>query len=245
MSLARRLELLKWAKSAGALIFEDDYDGEYRYSGRTIPALQGLDRHGVVLFAGSFSKVLFPALRLGYLVVPEDLVERFTAAKSILNRHAPLLEQTVLCDFLEGGHFGRHLRRMRELYSERLGILLELGRRHLTGAVEISEIEAGLQTVGWLAKGLDATAVAKACAERGLEVIPLSGFYRSEHEFQQRERDGLQLGFAAIAPNEIRRGVEELARVLERRNGVPLLPVQANAGRGTLELVNQLRDESF
>ena len=88
--------------------------------------------------------------------------------------------------------------------------------------MEISEIEAGLQTVGWLAKGLDATAVAKACAERGLEVIPLAGFYRSEHEFQQRERDGLQLGFAAIAPNEIRRGVEELARVLERRNGVPL-----------------------
>jgi GntR family transcriptional regulator/MocR family aminotransferase len=245
MSLARRLELLQWARGAGALIFEDDYDGEYRYSGRTIPALQGLDRHGVVLFAGSFSKVLFPALRLGYLVVPEDLVERFTAAKSILNRHAPLLEQTVLCDFLEGGHFGRHLRRMRELYSERLGVLLEEGRRHLAGAVEISEIEAGLQTVGWLAKGLDATAVAEACAERGLEVTALDWFYRSAEEFQQRQGDGLQLGFAAVGPSEIRRGVEEMARVLERRNGVPLLPVQANAGRGTLELVNQLRDELF
>jgi GntR family transcriptional regulator/MocR family aminotransferase len=243
MSLARRLELLKWARSAGALIFEDDYDGEYRYSGRTVPALQGLDRHGVVLFAGSFSKVLFPALRLGYLVVPEDLVERFAAAKSILNRHAPLLEQTVLCDFLEGGHFGRHLRRMRELYSERLGVLLEEGRRHLAGAVEISEIEAGLQTVGWLAKGLDASVVAKACTERGLEVTPLGWFYRSAEEVQKRERDGLQLGFAAVAPNEIRRGVEELARVLERRNGVPLLPVQTNGRRGTLELVNQLRGE--
>jgi GntR family transcriptional regulator/MocR family aminotransferase len=224
MSLARRLELLKWARSAGALIFEDDYDGEYRYSGRTVPALQGLDRHGVVLFAGSFSKVLFPALRLGYLVAPEDLVERFTAAKSILNRHAPLLEQTVLCDFLEDGHFGRHLRRMRNLYSERLGILLEEGRRHLAGALEISEIEAGLQTMGWLAKGLDARTVAKACAERGLEVTPLAWFYRSAEEFEQRERDGLQLGFAAVTPKEIRRGVEELARVLERRDGVPLLP---------------------
>jgi len=211
MSLARRLELLGWARGAGALIFEDDYDGEYRYAGRTVPALQGLDRHGVVLFAGSFSKVLFPALRLGYLVVPEDLVERFAAAKSILNRHAPVLEQAVLCDFLEGGHFGRHLRRMRELYSERLGILLEEGRRQLAGAVEISEIEAGLQTVGWLADGLDGRTLVKVAAERGLELIALAGFYRGA----ERGRDGVQMGFAAVSPGEIRRGVEELARAVE------------------------------
>ena len=219
MSLARRLEMLEWARRAGALIFEDDYDGEYRYSGRPVPALQGLDRNGVVLFAGSFSKVLFPALRLGYLVVPEDLVERFAAAKSILNRHAPLLEQMVLCEFIEEGHFGRHLRRMREVYSERLGVLLEEGRRHLSGAIEISEIEAGLQTVGWLAKGLDARAIAKAGSARGVDTIPLAGFYRSAQELEQRERDGLQIGFAAVAPREIRRGVEELARVLERAAG--------------------------
>jgi GntR family transcriptional regulator/MocR family aminotransferase len=211
MSLARRLELLGWARGAGALIFEDDYDGEYRYAGRTVPALQGLDRHGVVLFAGSFSKVLFPALRLGYLVVPEDLVERFAAAKSILNRHAPVLEQAVLCDFLEGGHFGRHLRRMRELYSERLGILLEEGRRQLAGAVEISEIEAGLQTVGWLADGLDGRTLVKVAAERGLELIALAGFYRGA----ERDRDGVQMGFAAVSPGEIRRGVEELARAVD------------------------------
>lgn len=215
MSLARRLELLRWAWDAGALIFEDDYDGEYRYAGRTVPALQGLDRHGVVLFAGSFSKVLFPALRLGYLVVPEDLVERFAAAKSILNRHAPVLEQTVLCDFLEGGHFGRHLRKMRELYSERLGVLLDEGKRQLAGAVEISQIEAGLQTVGWLAEDLDGRELVKAAAERGLELIALAGFCRSAERWEQRPRDGVQMGFAAVNPDEIRRGVEELARAID------------------------------
>ena len=145
----------------------------------------------------------------------EPLVERFAAAKSILNRHAPLLEQTVLCEFIEAGHFGRHLRRMREMYSERLGVLLEEGRRQLKGVMEISEIEAGLQTMGWLAKGIDAKAVAKAAFARGVETIPLEGFYRSAQELEKRERDGLQMGFAAVTPREIRRGVEELAHVIE------------------------------
>ena len=214
MSLARRLEMLEWARRAGTLIFEDDYDGEYRYSARPAPALQGLDRNGVVLFAGSFSKVLFPALRLGYVIVPEDLVERFVAAKSILNRHAPLLEQTVLCEFIEAGHFGRHLRRMRELYSERLGAMLELGDRYLSGMLEISKIEAGLQTVGWLATGLDEREVAKAASARGVDTVPLAGFYRSPRELERREAGGLQMGFAALGMREIRRGVEELARVI-------------------------------
>jgi GntR family transcriptional regulator/MocR family aminotransferase len=215
MSLTRRLALLEWARKTGAVIFEDDYDGEYRYSGRPVPALQGLDRSGVVLFAGSFSKILFPALRLGYLIVPEDLIERFAAAKSILNRHSPLLEQTALCEFIEAGHFGRHLRRMREVYSERLGVLLEEGKKQLSGLLEISEIEAGLQTMGWLAKGYDGKAVARAAEARGIEVVPLAAFYPSAHKWETPERDGLQMGFAAVGPKEIRRGVEELARVLE------------------------------
>ena len=96
MSLPRRLQLLEWARRSGALIFEDDYDSEYRYSGRPVPALQGLDRHGTVLFAGSFSKVLFPSLRLGYLVIPPDLVDCFAATKSITNRHAPAARSSGL-----------------------------------------------------------------------------------------------------------------------------------------------------
>jgi GntR family transcriptional regulator/MocR family aminotransferase len=124
MSVARRLQLLDRAAKSSALILEDDYDSEYRYAGRPVPALQGLDRHGLVLFTGSFSKVLFPSLRVGYLVVPPDLVDYFAAALSVTNRHAPLLEQAILCDFITEGHFGRHLRRLREVYARRLSVLL-------------------------------------------------------------------------------------------------------------------------
>ena len=144
MSLPRRLQLLAWARKSGALIFEDDYDSEYRYSGRPVPALQGLDREGLVLYAGSFSKVLFPALRLGYLVVPPDLLNHVEAIKSLTCRHAPLAEQVVLSEFITEGHFGRHLRRMREVYAERLSVLLEEARLRLRGLLEISSVEAGL-----------------------------------------------------------------------------------------------------
>lgn len=214
MSLARRLELLECARRSGTLIFEDDYDSEYRYSGRPVPALQGLDRHGIVLFAGSFSKVLFPSLRLAYLVLPSDLVERFTATISVTTRHAPLLEQAILCDFLTEGHFGRHLRRMREIYAERLSVLLETAREALGGLLEIVGIEAGLQTAAWLADGIDGDAAAKAAAQRGVEVTSLHHFYRGSPP-----RHGLQLGFAAVDAREIRRGARELAIALEGLQG--------------------------
>ena len=210
MSLPRRLQLLELAEQSDALIFEDDYDSEYRYSGRPVPALQGLDRGGRVLYAGTFSKTLFPSLRLGYLVVPTDLVPIFQSAKAVTNRHAPVLDQAVLCDFISEGHLGRHLRRMREVYSERLSVLLESAREKLGGLLEISSIEAGLQTVGWLGARIDEEMAAKAAAVRQVEVIPLSWYDRG-----QPTRKGLQLGFAASTPNEIRRGVRDLAAALE------------------------------
>ncbi len=210
MSLGRRLELLEWADQSDALIFEDDYDGEYRYSGRPIPALQGLDRAGIVLFAGSFSKVLFPSLRLAYLVVPPDLTEYFAATLSVTRRHAPLLGQAVLSDFITEGHFGRHLRRMRQVYAERLTVLLEAARQRLVGLLEISSVEAGLQTAGWLGDGLDGESAAVGAAKRGVEVTPLTRYSRGPHR-----REGLQLGFAAVDTDEIRRGVRELAAALE------------------------------
>jgi GntR family transcriptional regulator/MocR family aminotransferase len=210
MSLARRFALLDWARSAEALIFEDDYDSEYRYAGRPVPALQGLDRDGLVLFAGSFSKVLFSSLRLGYLVVPPDLVDYIAAAKYVATRHAHVPGQAVLCDFITQGHFGRHLRRMREIYAERLNVLLEESRTRLAGLLEISPIEAGLQTVGWLADGIDGEIATTAAAARGLEVIPLSRYWSG-----RGAREGLQLGFAALDAHEIRRGVRELAMTLE------------------------------
>ena len=215
MSLPRRLALLEWARKSGALIFEDDYDSEYRYSGRPVPALQGLDRDGLVLFSGSFNKVLFPSLRLGYLVIPDGLVDYFAATRSIVTRHAPLLEQAVLCDFISEGHFGRHLRRMREIYAERLSVLLESARQKLSGLLEISSIEAGLQTPGWLADGIAAAAVANGAAARDVELSPLGNYTRGA----ALEREGFLLGFAAVDTSEIRRGVKELAVVLERRRG--------------------------
>jgi GntR family transcriptional regulator/MocR family aminotransferase len=214
MSLARRLELLAWARQSGALIFEDDYDSEYRYSGRPIPALQGLDNAGQVLYAGSFSKVLFPALRLGYLVVPSHLVDRVAAIQSLTARHSPLLEQLILSEFIREGHFQAHLRRMRQLYAERLAVLMEQARSRLSGLLEISPVEAGLQTVGWLAHGISAESAAVAAARRQIDVTPLAQYSYSPAT-RKAASSALQLGFAAIPPAEIRRGIRELAIALE------------------------------
>lgn len=209
MSLARRLETIEWARRTGALILEDDYDSEYRYAGRPLPALQGLDRHGVVLYAGSFSKVLFPSLRLGYLVVPPDLIEPVEAAKSLMNRHASLFDQAVLCDFITAGHFGRHVRRTREVYASRLGVLLERARAELSGVLDVSAVEAGLQTVGWLRRGIGAADAVRAAARHDVDVTPLS-----DYAVGGAVGEGLQLGFAAVDEREIRRGVRELAIAL-------------------------------
>jgi len=209
MSLRRRLALLEWARKQGVMIFEDDYDSEYRYSGRPVPALQGLDRAGVVIFGGSFSAVMFPAMRLGYLVVPEEMVDVFAAAQSVSTHHPPLLGQAVLCDFITEGHFARHIRRMREVYAERLGVLLKAARERLEGLVDISNVEAGLQTVGWLRRGGSAERVADAAAKRNAEVTPLR-----RYGYGRARENGIVLGFAAVEPRELRRGVEELATVL-------------------------------
>jgi GntR family transcriptional regulator/MocR family aminotransferase len=211
MSLRRRLALLEWARRSGSLIFEDDYDSEYRYSGRPIPALQGLDQAGRVIFAGSFNAVLFPALRLGYLVVPPEMVHVFAAAASASTHHPPLLEQAVLCDFIAEGHFARHIRRMRELYAERLEVLLEASRQHLTGLMEITGVEAGLQTVGRIRTGASADTVSEQVAHRDVELTPLH-----RYAWGRVRKDAVILGFAAVDARELRRGVQELASVLEK-----------------------------
>ncbi len=211
MSLRRRLALLEWARKAGVMIFEDDYDSEYRYSGRPVPALQGLDRAGVVIFGGSFSAVMFPAMRLGYLVVPLEMIDVFAAAQSVSTHHPPLLGQAVLCDFITEGHFARHIRRMRQVYTERLGVLLKGAREKLAGLIEISNVEAGLQTIGWLPDGALAEEVAAAAAKKNVEVIPLQ-----RYAYGRVRGNGIVLGFAAVEPRELRRGVDELAAVLRR-----------------------------
>lgn len=208
MSLQRRLQLLAWAKKFDTPIFEDDYDSEFRFSGRPIPAMQGLDHGGKVIFCGSFNKVMFPSLRLGYLVVPRNLVEVFAQTKAMTTRHPSLLDQAVLCDFMEQGHLGRHLRRMRKIYEERYTILLSAAEQHLADYLELAKIEAGLQTIGRLRVDLSAEAVAQRAALQDIDVVPLSRYCHSA-----TLPEGLQIGFAALHEKEIQRGVVKLASV--------------------------------
>ncbi|WP_119305152.1 MocR-like pyridoxine biosynthesis transcription factor PdxR [Dongia deserti] len=210
MSLPRRLALLDWAQSNGAWIVEDDYDSEFRFSGRPIEALRALDRGDRVLYIGSFSKVLYPGLRLGYMVVPADLVDAFAAARRFIDVHPPLLPQAALTDFIEEGHFGRHLRRMRMIYAERAQALSEAFDRHLSGALSIAQPQAGMHTVAWITGKLSDRSVSEAAAREGVEARPLSVYSLG------RSKPGLVLGFGNVMPREITEGARKLARALDR-----------------------------
>jgi GntR family transcriptional regulator/MocR family aminotransferase len=212
MALGRRLELLNWAAKADAWILEDDYDSEYRYAGRPIPALQGLDRNDRVIYLGTFTKVLFPSIRLAYLIVPSDLVDRFVAAKAITDRQAPIPEQAILADFMSEGHFGRHIRRMRTLYLERAEALVRSVEEHLNGVIEIDRPEAGMHTIGWLPAGTSDREVSHRAADAGIFAWALSSCY---WQSAAAERPGIVLGFAAYRPEAIVEGVRTLARVLK------------------------------
>ena len=210
MSLARRLELLGWAGRSGAWVIEDDYDSEYRYTGRPLEALQGLDAGGRVVYVGTFSKVLFPALRLGYLVAPPDLTDAFTAARELVDRHPPTVEQAVLAEFIAAGHFGRHLRRMRALYAARQEALIEEISQHLSGLLDASPAESGMHLVGWLPVGTDDKRASRRAAQQDVEAPPISLYTTHENV-----REGLMLGYAAVDEAGTREGVRRLARALE------------------------------
>ncbi len=206
MSLSRRLAVLDWAKRAGATILEDDYDSEYRFAGRPLAALQGLDDGECVIYLGTFSKVLFPSLRLGYLILPPPLVEPFLAARQFVDIHPPLLEQAVLADFMSQGHFSRHLRRMRALYAERRATFLDAMKEL---PLEIDASETGIHCVGWLPPGIDDTAAARKAAEHGVDVVPLSKFSATP-----MARQGLLLGFAGVDRQHLVEGADRLALAL-------------------------------
>ena len=211
MSLSRRLALLDWASRQNAWIVEDDYDSEYRYGGRPLEALQGLDTGGRVIYVGTFSKVLFPSLRLGYLVVPPDLAEPFTAARELTDRHSPLIEQAVLARFISEGHFTRHIRRMRKLYAERQATLVEAADRDLPGLLDIRPAEAGLHLVGRLPEGADDLEASRYAKAEGVEAPALSLY-----GVGPQTRRGLLLGYAAVTEPDIRTGVCRLAKALRR-----------------------------
>jgi GntR family transcriptional regulator/MocR family aminotransferase len=210
MSLSRRLALLEWSRETQAWIVEDDYDSEYRFSGRPLEALHGLDCAGRVLYIGTFSKVLFPSLRLGYLVAPPELLEGLIAAQRLIAVHLPLLEQLALADFMAEGYFARHVRKMRQLYKERRDALVEALTRDLGTRLEVSVPEAGMHLVVWLPSGMSAQAVAQRAAASGVHMLPISHF-----SLRPLQLDGLVLGFANASPQELREGVHTLALALQ------------------------------
>jgi GntR family transcriptional regulator / MocR family aminotransferase len=210
MSIARRLALLEWAERTEAWILEDDYDSEYRYRGKPLPSLQGLDPVGRVIYMGSFSKTMFPSLRLGFIVLPAELVESFRRARSVIDGHSPMTEQAVLADFISEGHFARHIRRMRALYEERQSALVEAAGRELAGLLEVRPSEGGMHLVGWLPAGVDDVKASERALSQGVHVRPLSSC-----SVAKVRRGGLLLGYAALTVPQIREGVRKLAEALE------------------------------
>jgi GntR family transcriptional regulator/MocR family aminotransferase len=182
---------------------------EYRFSGRPLEALQGLDSAGRVIYIGTFSKVLFPSLRLGYLVAPPELLKGFLAARRFIDVHLPLLEQMALADFIAEGHFARHLRKMRLLYLERRNALVDALTQELGDILDVAVPEAGMHLVAWLPAGMSAQAVAHLSAAHGLHILPISQF-----SLRLLQRDGLLFGFASATPEELRAGVQTLALAL-------------------------------
>ena len=213
MSLSRRLELLEWAQGAGAWIIEDDYDSEYRYAGRPLQALQSLDEAGRVIYLGSFSKMLFPKLRLGYLVLPEVLVEPLLRVREALGQEPAIAAQSVLAEFIASGAFAKHIRRMRRLYAERQAALLAALGEHAGGLLTAQRQDGGMHLIARLAPTLarrvdDAEASMRAAAH-GIAAPALSAFYR-----EAPPRQGLLLGYAGVPIEEMEPAMRRLVAAL-------------------------------
>jgi len=211
MSLSRRLELLDWAREADAWILEDDYDSEYRFSGRPLEALQGLDEASRVLYIGTFSKVLFPALRLGYLVAPPELVAPLLTMRRFLDVHLPILEQMALFDFLNEGHYARHLRHLRHHYKKLRNLLHHELCIQLDGLLEVHAPEAGMHLVGWLPPEKDDQRAANLAAQVGIQITAISTY-----SLEPLPRGGLVFGYAGIDEEAIPHEVKTLAAALEQ-----------------------------
>ncbi len=209
MSAARRLELLRWADTADAWIVEDDYDSEFRYASRPLGCLQGLDESGRVIYVGTFSKTVFPGLRLGYLIVPEDLVEVFGETRAVSDRQPPGIEQAVLADFIVHGHYARHVRRMRGLYEERRDALLAAARESLGDEVEFGDTAAGMLALAWLPPGASDQEVSARALASGVEAPALSSY-----AIRPSPRGGLLLGYAGYPPAALRAAMRRLGAAL-------------------------------
>lgn len=207
MSIARRVALLDWATRRKVTILEDDYNSEYRYEGRPVAALQGLRAGAPVVYVGTFSKILYPALRIGYMVVPRKLAGNVVFARSVDGLHSHHADQAVLAEFIAEGHLERHIRRMRSIYKERRRALVE-GLGHAVPDLEVMPSQAGMHVVAKLPHGANDRRIVKEAAERGLELTALSRFYAHE-----RAEQGLIMGFSGFDVPEIEAGVGLLAQI--------------------------------
>jgi GntR family transcriptional regulator / MocR family aminotransferase len=215
LSLSRRAELLRWAQRNGSWIFEDDYDSEFRFSGRPPMGMQAMPGGGQVLFSGSFSKMLYPGIRLGFLVLPDTLIEPFRSARSLIDRFPTGLEQAVLCDFITEGHFERHLRRMRMKYLERYTTLVEVSRQMWGDRLVVDANDTGLQAMAWLEDGRSADLFAQTAGKSGYEFVPLSCYTHAVRKcLGHSVRSGLQVGFGALSPADLKAAVHAIGQIL-------------------------------
>jgi GntR family transcriptional regulator/MocR family aminotransferase len=209
MSASRRLQLVDWAQTSGSWIVEDDYDSEFRYESLPIASLQGLDSNSRVIYIGTFSKVLFPSLRLGYMVIPSDLVERFHAVRRVMDLGPPSFYQEVVSDFIREGHFARHIRRMRVYYGELRSALVVSLSRELGPLVELLGDQAGMHVTVTLQNGSCDLEIAERAARLNLSLWPLSPSYMGE-----ASRQGFILGFGGTRLTEIPNAVRKLRNLL-------------------------------
>jgi GntR family transcriptional regulator / MocR family aminotransferase len=209
LTLSRRQALLRWAADSNAVLVEDDYDGEFRYGDKPLESLQGLDAEGRVIYVGTFSRTVFSALRIGYLVVPKPLLRAFTAAKWLCDRHTATLEQETLAEFIASGMYERHLRRLRRRNAASRRVLLEAVRTHLGERVTITGDEAGAHIVLWPRRRVSEHAVIVAAAACGVGLYGVGRYF-----FQRPAPAGLMLGYPRMRESEIREGVRRLAAVL-------------------------------
>jgi GntR family transcriptional regulator / MocR family aminotransferase len=209
LSLGRRLELLAWAEQQGVIIVEDDYDSEYRYAARPNPALQGLDRAGSVIYVGTFSKTMYPGLRMAYMAVPADLVDVLSRAKWLADRQSPMLEQYALADFIESGALERHIRRMRLLYGSRREALVGALSEYLGDRATILGESAGMHLIARVDCGLSDQEVVRRAKEAGVELGTSGRTY-----FGRPPQGEFMFGFAALGERLIREGVRRIHRAL-------------------------------
>lgn len=209
MSLKRRIELLNFTSEKNLWIIEDDEDSEFRYESAPLPALQGLPPSERVIYLGSFSKKLFPGLRLGYAVVPQKFKDAFIRSKTLIDRQSPQFDQAVLADFIGEGHFGRHIKRMRKLYSERLKVVLEELRGNLPSGFEAQNTEAGMHMIIRVPQNQDDRLISSALREIGIEASPLSNFCEAAAD------RGLLIGFAGFREEILREEIRKLTGLLK------------------------------